>query len=97
MDRQPGRGQPLQAVPGTALEHFLTCIGEQRSRFKKSAAQKEGGRSALRRTPVGVYPLVKMDCPVEVGTSGSDSLILFSAMADASASILSASSLFSAW
>jgi hypothetical protein len=56
---------------------------------------KEGGHSAFAEGPF--YSLVKMDWLVEVGTSGSDSLILFSAMADASARILFASSLFSDW
>ena len=51
----------------------------------------------LAELPGVVYSDEKMDWPAVFGTSGRFSAMRFSAMADASARILFASSLFSAW
>ena len=68
---------------------FSTSVPRMKNRKK--------GRPARAELPGFVYSLVKMDWLVVFGTSGSVSLIRFSAIADASARILFASSLFSAW
>ncbi len=65
----------------------VACSGENRKK----------GRPALAELPGSAYSLVKMDWPVLFGTSGRVSAMRFSAMADASARILLASSLFSGW